>query len=278
MDNHRCLAAASGRPLTAFLERFFERYGAYDFTAGMEDELDEVSGGREEWKALLTQFWRDFKPKTEEVMERKPSEVTEALDDFLSDYLFPPRADGKDPRTCPLCEAEGRSGGRLTLRGGRYGAFVASANFHECEFTRRFAQPGGDREAADDDGGLGKHPETDEDIHRKTGRFGPYSQMGEGKDAKRASIPKDLPDFDLEWAIKLLSLPREIGSHPETGQTITASIGRYGPYLAHDGKYAKLGSTREVFETGMNAAVTLLAEAANRKGGAGGRAKAEPIK
>ncbi len=276
MEKNRFFAEESGRLLTAFLERFFERYVAYDFTAGMEDELDEVSGGREEWKALLTQFWRDFKPKTEEVMERKPSEVTEALDDFLSDYLFPPRADGKDPRTCPLCEAEGRSGGRLALRGGRYGAFVACANYPECKFTRRFAQPGDDGEAAADDGVLGKHPETGEDIHRKTGRFGPYVQMGEGKDAKRASIPKDLPDFDLEWAIKLLELPRIVGTHPETEQDIEANIGRYGPYLRHDGKYAKLSSTRDVFETGMNAAVAALAEAGNRKGGT--RAKAEPIK
>ena len=276
MEKNRFFAEESGRLLTAFLERFFERYVAYDFTAGMEDELDEVSGGREEWKTLLTQFWRDFKPKTEEVMERKPSEVTEALDDFLSDYLFPPRADGKDPRTCPLCEVEGRSGGRLALRGGRYGAFVACANYPECKFTRRFAQPGDDGEAAADDGVLGKHPETGEDIHRKTGRFGPYVQMGEGKDAKRASIPKDLPDFDLEWAIKLLELPRIVGQHPETGQDIEANIGRYGPYLRHDGKYAKLSSTRDVFETGMNAAVAALAEAADRKGGT--RGKAEPIK
>ena len=123
---------------------------------------------------------------------------------------------------------------------------------------------------------LGKHPETGEEIHRKTGRFGPYIQMGEGKEAKRSSIPKDLPDFDLDWAVKLLELPRIVGKHPETGNEIEANIGRYGPYLRHDGKYAKLTSTRDVFDTGMNAAVTLLAEAANRKGGT--RGKAEPIK
>jgi DNA topoisomerase-1 len=114
-------------------------------------------------------------------------------------------------------------------------------------------------------------------VMRKSGRFGPYVQLGEGKEAKRASIPKDLPEFDLEWALKLLGLPRLVGEHPETGKEITASIGRYGPYLAHDGKYAKLRSTRDVFETGMNAAVSLLAEAANRGGGRNGRAKAEPI-
>lgn len=276
MEKNRFFAEESGRLLTAFLERFFERYVAYDFTAGMEDELDEVSGGREEWKKLLGAFWLDFKPKTDEVMERKPSEVTEVLDEYLSDYLFPPQADGGDPRRCPLCESEGRDGGRLALRGGKYGAFVACANYPECKFTRRFAQPGGEGEGGEEDGAMGKDPETGLEVQRKTGRFGPYVQLGEGKEAKRASIPKDLPDFDLEWALKLLSLPRIVGEHPETGKEIEANIGRYGPYLRHDGKYGKLQSTRDVFETGMNAAVTILAEAANRQGGS--RGKAEPIK
>jgi DNA topoisomerase I len=274
MEKNRFFAEDSGHLLTAFLERFFERYVAYEFTAGMEEELDDVSGGRAEWKAVLEAFWRDFKPKSDEVMERKPSEVTVALDEFLDDHLFPPKADGSDPRRCPKCEAEGRAGGRLALKGGRNGAFIGCSNYPECTFTRRFGQPGADGE---DDAVMGTDPDSGLEVMRKTGRFGPYVQLGDGKEAKRASIPKDLADFDLEWALRLLSLPREIGPHPESGNMITASIGRYGPYLAHDGKYAKLASTRDVFETGMNAAVTLLAEAANRNG-AGGRAKAEPIK
>ena len=276
MEKNRFFAEESGRLLTAFLERFFPTYVAYDFTAGMEDELDEVSAGNEAWKKLLEAFWKDFKPKTEEVMEKKPSEVTEVLDEYLSDFLFPERADGKDPRFCPLCEQEGRDGGRLALRGGRYGAFVACANYPECKYTRRFAQPGADGEDPADDGVMGEDPDTGLPIERKSGRFGPYVQLGEGKEAKRASIPKDLDDFDLEWAIKLLGLPRIVGAHPETGKQIEAAIGRYGPYLRHDGKYGKLSNTREVFEVGMNRAVDILAQAANR--GGGGRGKAEPIK
>ena len=267
-EKNRFFAEESGRLLTAFLERFFTRYVAYEFTAGMEDELDDVSGGRAAWRSVLEAFWKDFKPKSDEVMEKKPSEVTEALDEFLGDYLFPPREDGSDPRKCPACEA-----GRLSLRGGRYGAFIACNNYPECKFTRKFAQPGGAE--AGEEGELGKHPETGEPIMRKVGRFGPYIQTGEGEAKKMASIPKDIGEMTLDWAVKLLSLPRNVGVHPESGEAITASIGRYGPYLAHSGKYAKLRSTAEVFETGMNLAVTKLAEAA--AGGGRGRTAAEPL-
>jgi DNA topoisomerase-1 len=262
VEKGRFVPEESGRLVTAFLERFFERYVSYDYTAELEEELDDVSGGRLDWQKLLDEFWRDFRPKAGEVMDQKPSEITQALDEFLAPWLYPPREDGSDPRICPQC-----GNGRLSLRGGRFGAFVACSNYPDCKYTQKFGQ-GGDQAQSEGPTELG------DGIALKTGRFGPYVERGD----KRASIPKDVPleDVTAELAERLLSLPREIGPHPETGKPITASIGRYGPYLAHDGKYAKLSSTAEVFETGMNAAVSKLADAASG-GGRQRNASREPI-
>ena len=263
VEKARFIPEESGRLVTAFLERFFERYVSYDYTAELEEELDDVSGGRLDWQKLLEEFWRDFRPKAGEVMDQKPSEVTAALDEFLAPWLYPPRADGSDPRVCPAC-----GNGRLSLRGGKFGAFVACSNYPECRYTQKFGQGGADGQASEGPQDLGNG------IELKSGRFGPYLE----RDGKRASIPKDVPvaDVDVEMAEKLLSLPREIGAHPETGKPIKASIGRYGPYLEHDGKYARLNSTAEVFETGMNAAVSKLADAASGGGRRQGASR-EPI-
>jgi DNA topoisomerase-1 len=252
VEKGRFVPEESGRLVTAFLERFFDRYVSYDYTAELEEELDDVSGGRLDWQKLLDAFWRDFKPKAGEVMDQKPSEITQSLDEFLAPWLYPPRKDGTDPRQCPQCGK-----GQLSLRGGKFGAFVACSNYPDCKYTQKFGQ-GGDQAQGEGPQELG------DGIMLKTGRFGPYVERGE----KRASIPKDVPLEDVTAGVaeRLLSLPRQIGPHPESGKPITASIGRYGPYLAHDGKYAKLGSTAEVFETGMNAAVAKLADAASGSG------------
>src|SRR3954468_16412615 len=271
LEKNRFVPEESGRLLTAFLERFFERYVSYDFTAHLEDELDDISGGRMDWQAVLGEFWRDFQPKTARIMERKTSEITAEIADFLAPRLFPDKGDASAPRLCPACGE-----GRLALRGGRFGAFVACSNYPECKFTRRFGQGGEEAAAGDGPEMLGLHPETEQPVLRKSGRFGPYVETGEGKEAKRASIPKDAGELDLDLAVRLLSLPRTIGPHPETGRPITASIGRYGPYLAHEGKYARLASAAEVFETGMNAAVAKLADAAAGAGRREGGSR-EPI-
>ena len=261
VDKNRFIPEESGRLVTAFLERFFERYVSYDYTAELEEELDDVSGGRLDWVKLLEMFWRDFKPKAGEVMEQKPSDITVALDEFLAPWLFPDKGDGSDPRTCPLCGT-----GKLALRGGKFGAFVACSNYPDCKFTRPFGQGGEGQSEGPAEIGNG--------IELKVGRFGPYLE----RDGKRASLPKDVPQDSLtiDMAEALLALPRTVGSHPETGLPITASIGRYGPYLLHDGKYARLKTTAEVLETGMNAAVDKLAEAA-AGGGKGRGASREPI-
>jgi DNA topoisomerase I len=206
-----------------------------------------------------------------EIKDLRVGEVLEALNEILGPHVFPPRAEGGDPRQCPNCGE-----GRLSLKiSGKYGAFIGCSRYPDCRYTRQLSQPEGPAEASTPDGKmLGHDPETGLPVTLRTGRFGPYVQLGDGtkeEKPKRASIPKgvDANAVELGYALKLLSLPREVGLHPETGKPITAGLGRYGPFILHDGTYANLPTVDEVFEVGINRAVALIAE--KKAGGGKGR-------
>ncbi|WP_029039839.1 type I DNA topoisomerase [Cucumibacter marinus] len=259
-----------GRLVTAFLQSFFTRYVEYDFTASLEEQLDEISAGNADYKDVLRQFWKDFSAHATEIKDLRVSEVLDALNALLGDHIFPAREDGGDPRECPNCKS-----GQLSLKVGRYGAFIGCSNYPDCNYTRQLAESAtGEASANTGPRELGVDPETGEEVTVRTGRFGPYVQRGEGKEAKRGSIPKgwDVDLIDLEKALRLINLPREIGNHPESGKPISAGIGRYGPFVLHDGKYANLPDVEEVFTVGINRAVDLLA--AKAAGGGRGRAAA----
>ncbi len=263
IDKKRLIPEDKGRLVTAFLESFFKRYVEYDFTADLEEKLDLISAGTLEWKQVLRDFWRDFIGAVDDIGDLRITQVLDALNDLLGPHVFPDTADGK-PRACPSCKE-----GQLSLKVGKFGAFVGCSNYPDCRYTRQLAETG-EKAALADGKTLGSDPETGLEVTVRTGRFGPYVQLGEaegGEKPKRASIPKgtDPEAIELARALALLSLPREVGIHPESGKPIMAGYGRYGPYVLCDGKYASLSNPEEVFEVGANRAITLLAEkAANR--------------
>ena len=263
-----------GRVLTGFLAGFFDRYVAYDFTAELEGKLDRVSAGELAWRDVLDEFWREFVARIGEVMELRNAEVIDHLNDALAPMLFPDRGDGTEARSCPRCKD-----GQLSLKPGRkYGPFIGCSNYPECNFTRQLDGEASDGVNEDGPKVLGVDMETGDEVSLRSGRFGPYVQRGEGKEAKRASIPKtwDAAAIDLGRAMTLLSLPRPVGVHPEDGEPIEANFGRFGPYVKHGKTYANLDSEDEVFEVGINRAVTLIAE--KKAGGGRGRGAAAPLK
>jgi DNA topoisomerase-1 len=258
MDRNRFVPEDKGRLVTAFLESFFRRYVEYDFTAQMEEKLDEISDGRIDWKQVLREFWGDFSNAVEGTADLRVAQVLDSINDILGPHVFPVPADGGDPRACPSCGT-----GRLSLKLGKFGAFIGCSNYPDCKFTRPFGANG--------DGANGDANSTKvlgqvdgEEISLRGGRFGQYLQRGEAKDGikpPRVSVPKDIPadSIDLDKAVALLSLPREVGTHPESGKPILAGIGRYGPYINHEKKYVNLPSSDEVFSIGINRAVDMLA-------------------
>ena len=267
-EKRRFIPEDRGRLVTAFLVSFFEDYVDTGFTADMEEKLDDISAGQTDWRAMMRAFWVEFSHAVDQTKDLKISDVIAALDDDLGPHFFPPREDGSDPRVCQAC-----GNGRLGLKLGRYGSFIGCSNYPACQYTRRLAIETGDDQGETLKEGmrvLGLHPETGEEITVRRGPYGLYVQQGENgedKDSKkkvkprRTSLPRgtDGEQITLEQAIGLLSLPRAIGTHPETGETIEAGIGRFGPYVRMGAIYGSLDRDDDVLNIGINRGVDLIA-------------------
>jgi DNA topoisomerase-1 len=260
LEKRRLYPEDKGRVVVAFLESYFTKYVEYDFTAGLEDQLDRVSNNELGWRDLLRDFWTDFAGAVDSIKDLRIGEVLTALDEMLAPHIYPPRTDGGDPRQCPVCGT-----GRLSLKIGKFGAFIGCSNYPECRNTRQLAAANGDAAVENGAKELGTDPVTGLTVTLRSGRFGPYVQLGEGKDGekpKRAGLLKgtDPSTVTLELALKLLSLPREVGKHPEDGEPILAGVGRFGPYVQYSKTYASLEQGDDVLTVGLNRAVTLIAE------------------
>lgn len=266
IDKKRLVPEDKGRLVIAFLESFFRRYVEYDFTASLEEKLDLISNNELAWKDVLREFWREFAAAVGEIKDLRVGEVLDTLNDMLAPHIFPEKEDGSAPRLCPKCGK-----GQLSLKiSGKYGAFIGCGNYPDCNYTRQLTQSGADGDAAALDGKVLGYADDGKAVTLRNGRFGPYVQLGEaeGDDKpKRSSIPRgiDAATLDFERAMQLLSLPREVGIHPETGTPVSAGLGRYGPFILHDGTYVNVESIEDVFSIGLNRAVVLLAE--KRAGG-----------
>ena len=278
LDKKRLHATDKGMLVTAFLGSFFARYVEFDFTAELEEDLDRIANHELFWKDVMRRFWTDFSAAIEGTTELRFAEVLTALDEVMGPHMFPAKADGGDPRGCPACAA-----GKLSLRLGKFGAFIGCSNYPECKFTRQLGATGAG-EGANADGStgpkvLGQDPQTGLDVTVRDGRYGPYVQLGEGEKPKRQTLPKGTnpATVELELALALLSLPREVAKHPESGEPIVANIGRFGPYVQHGKVYANIGSDDDVLTIGANRAIDLIIAKESGKGGSRfGRAAASP--
>lgn len=285
IEKKRLQPEDKGRLVTGFLESFFKRYAEYDFTASLEEQLDRVSNAEIDWRSVLRDFWRDFSAAIGGTKELRVAEVLEALNGLLGPHIFPEKADGGDPRACPTCGA-----GQLSLKLGKFGAFIGCSNYPECKYTRQLSASGveGEGDGSSAEGGqpgvrvLGDDPATGLPVTLRDGRFGPFVQLGEAsaekgaEKPKRSSLPKGTTpgSVTLEIALRLLSLPREVAKHPETGEPILANLGRFGPYVQHGKTYANLGKDDDVLEIGANRAIDLIV--AKEQGGGRGRPSSDP--
>lgn len=262
IEKKRLVPEDKGMLVTAFLESFFKRYVEYDFTASLEEKLDRVSNAEIDYKALLREFWDEFTKAIAGTKELRVTEVLEALNEILGEHIFPVRSDGGDPRLCPNCGT-----GQLSLKLGKFGAFIGCSNYPECRYTRPLSIPAAEGEATQEGGQgtpgvrlLGKDPVTGLDVTLRDGRFGPYVQLGEGEKPKRQSLPKGMSaaGIDLDKALALLALPKEVAKHPESGEPILVGIGRYGPYVQHGKTYANIDKGDDILELGGNRAIDLI--------------------
>ncbi|QAY96456.1 type I DNA topoisomerase [Methylovirgula ligni] len=258
LEKKRLYPEDKGRVVTAFLESFFTRYVGYDFTAGLEEKLDLVSNHEIDWKQVLRDFWADFSNALAATKDLRTTQVLDSLNELLGPHIFPAKEDGSNPRACPSCGT-----GQLSLKLGKFGAFIGCSNYPECKFTRTLADTNAESLGDSDRPGvkvLGQDPETGDEITLRDGRFGTYVQQGEGEKPKRSSLPKNISaaDVTLEQALALLSLPREVALHPETKAPIVAGIGRYGPYVQHGKTYANIGKDDDILAIGGNRAIDLI--------------------
>ena len=269
IDKKRLIPEDKGRVVVGFLESFFQRYVEYDFTASLEEQLDRVSNNEINWKKVLEDFWTGFIGAVNDIKELRITQVLDALNDLLEPHIFPARADGGEVRQCPQCGT-----GKLSLKVGRFGAFIGCSNYPECRFTRQMT-PGAN--GSQPTKVLGVDPITNLEVTIRGGRFGTYLQLGEQAPAvkplkgekavkpekpKRASLPKGVAaeDIDLDKALALLALPREVGKSPEDGEPIMAGVGRFGPYVKHGKVYASLEEGDDVLTVGLNRAMHLIAD------------------
>jgi DNA topoisomerase-1 len=272
LEKKRLVPEDKGRLVVAFLESFFSRYVEFDFTASLEEKLDLVSNNEIEWKTVLREFWEGFSAAVNETKELRTTQVLDSLNDLLGPHIFPTKEDGGDPRGCPSC-----SNGQLSLKVGKFGAFIGCSNYPECRFTRTLSPPTGEAAETLQPGVkvLGQDPESGAEITLRDGRFGSYIQEGEqtegGEKPKRASLPKNIrpENLTLQQALALLSLPREVAKHPTTGEPIIVNIGRYGPYVQHAKTYANISNDDDILTIGANRAIDLIVE--KESGGGGSR-------
>ena len=264
IDKKKLIPSDIGMILTAFLESFFTRYVEFDFTAELEEDLDRVSNSEIDYKTLLRRFWEEFSAAIDGTKELRTTQVLDSLNEIMGPHVFPQKADGGDPRGCPKCGQ-----GQLSLKLGKFGAFIGCSNYPECNFTRQLSAT-----EAEGPRVLGQDPDTEEEISVRDGRYGPYVQRGDGKERKMSSLPKGTPpdQVTLEMALALLSLPREVAKHPESGDPIKAGIGRFGPYVQHGKVYASLSKDDDVLTIGPNRAIDLIIAKESGAGrGGGGR-------